>query len=587
MNFLKKNEGRLCRRALRVLLMIALGTVMTAANAHAGLILDGIVGDAQITSAGTVSVPVVWQDGGGDAWWSADGGATDVQWNNLAPDVAQFGVAQADPASYVTINGTVVVAGINQVNICNPTGGTVQFSGTNPVINQTSNMSWQTQFETTAAQSLTIQNAVGAGANFYFEPSGLTTRGVFEGPVTFGSASGYIITNIRGTGLLGGTGSVTVANNSSLLFDNRSSNPVITIDKPITIQGIGTPGASAANSGVIRVAAGTVGLASTVNLNGPVTLAGNSKIRLWSATTSGASVTPLTVNGAITGDYDLTVETAAGGSSASSVSRFTNANNSVRNLFVVGSGSSSATRKTYLSIDAPMTVTQRVTVTNNRLWIDHTGTRTGALNTPLISLDASSLLYLNDISATNPLTMPANQIIEGIGTIAGAITVPATSSLSPGVGSNIGTLITYYGDLTSGGNLMWQMGAALKDNSTSGAVAGVDWDKLTSNGYLNLGGTSKITLDFGKLVGTDPNSSDPYWTTPHTWTVATGVAPTQAFARINDSLTNYASYSSGYFSTAVDGNNVNLTFTPVPEPTTLAMLAGLVSLLAVYVIRKR
>jgi hypothetical protein len=99
------------------------------------------------------------------------------------------------------------------------------------------------------------------------------------------------------------------------------------------------------------------------------------------------------------------------------------------------------------------------------------------------------------------------------------------------------------------------------------ANPGTDFDVITvSGGNLTLGGTSALTLDFGLVSATDPNSADPFWTSAKSWKIIDVVSPGVNVGDLSLSTITNASYSSGSFTTSVgtggDLGDIFLVFTP-------------------------
>ena len=153
----------------------------------------------------------------------------------------------------------------------------------------------------------------------------------------------------------------------------------------------------------------------------------------------------------------------------------------------------------------------------------------------------------------------------GQGTIAGAVTVASGGTIGAGFSAGLLTLSAGL-DLSAGGNgptNVWEL-AALKDNATG--VAGTDFDQIVlTGGTLALG--TQATLDI-RFTGsaTAPDAGDPFWQSPHTWTIISlngGSNPGASnFGKVKN-----GSYAAGNFTTAADtGGNIVLTFTPSVVP---------------------
>jgi len=169
--------------------------------------------------------------------------------------------------------------------------------------------------------------------------------------------------------------------------------------------------------------------------------------------------------------------------------------------------------------------------------------------------------------------------LAGTGTVSGLVTVGSGGVISPGNSPGKLTLQTGV-DFSGGGKLLWQL-ATLTDDSNG--VAGTDFDQvLLTGGNLTLGGTSLLTLDFSLLGVGDPNSSNAFWQTNHSWTVIDGTGSATNIGSTNFSQITDPTFADGSFTTNSDGNgNTVLSFQATPEPGSAGLLVlGAVGLIA-------
>lgn len=157
--------------------------------------------------------------------------------------------------------------------------------------------------------------------------------------------------------------------------------------------------------------------------------------------------------------------------------------------------------------------------------------------------------------------------LAGSGTIAGHVTVGDGAFLSPG---NSPGGLTLESGLTLAGTYIWELGAL------STANPGEDFGQIT----VNDGAVEILGASLGLNLGTNaPTPDEPFWQSSQTWASIlqqTGVTTlTGTFSAIDNSP--WAAL--GSFSTTYTGNDVNLLWTPVPEPSTaligLVLAAGL------------
>ena len=174
------------------------------------------------------------------------------------------------------------------------------------------------------------------------------------------------------------------------------------------------------------------------------------------------------------------------------------------------------------------------------------------------------LLKLNGKSGSGAVTVNGGAL-WGQGTIAGPVTVAGGAKIAAGFG--VGQLTLSAGlDLSATVNdpiNVWEL-AALKDDATG--VAGTDFDLIMlTGGALALGTESLLDIRFIGLA-TRPGDGNPFWQTPHSWTVIRLNGGTNPGASNFTSVKNGRSCA-GTFTTAATGSGIVLTFTPLPPPT--------------------
>lgn len=218
---------------------------------------------------------------------------------------------------------------------------------------------------------------------------------------------------------------------------------------------------------------------------------------------------------------------------------------------VISSTAAVAINQGTLTLGGANTYDGGTTVTGGTLWVNNTsgsGTGSGA-----VSLDALSTL-------------------GGSGSISGLVT--DSGKVAPG---NSAGKLTLAGGLTSsGGTYDWELGSLL-DNSTG--TAGTNWDLID----LATTGALSLTDPTIHIAGLTPGS-DAFWQSTHSWTIISQAASASLSGTV--SITGY-DLARGSFGIAPSGNDVLLSWTPVPEPSALALLSsGFLGLLA-YAWRKR
>jgi autotransporter-associated beta strand protein len=187
---------------------------------------------------------------------------------------------------------------------------------------------------------------------------------------------------------------------------------------------------------------------------------------------------------------------------------------------------------------------------------------------------AAGTLLVNNTSGsgtgTGTVTVQSGASLGGTGSIAGLTTVNSGGFIRPGTSPG---QLTFNGGLNmSAGTYIWEL-AALSETGP-----GTNFDQIVvTGGSLTLGGTSAVTLDFNSLpLALQPSAStpDPFWHVSRQWVILDwtgGGNPGQVFS----SITN-PTYVAGTFSLSVgtggNAGDVLLTFTPIPEPSSIALL---------------
>lgn len=194
-------------------------------------------------------------------------------------------------------------------------------------------------------------------------------------------------------------------------------------------------------------------------------------------------------------------------------------------------------------------------------------TGAGSLNRTIL-LDGGVFCYNSAAAFTGSLI--GSGTIAGSGDLGvGALTVGMGRTLAPG--NSTGTLTTGAQTWEDGGTYLWEISSL---SGTQGGDPG--WDFLSINGTLDiLAGTGGFTLELdalGPLAGWDASSNS-------LWTIATATDGITRFLadRFVIDASGFAAANAlqgGQFQLAVSGNNLNLHFIAVPEPT-IGVLAGI------------
>jgi hypothetical protein len=219
----------------------------------------------------------------------------------------------------------------------------------------------------------------------------------------------------------------------------------------------------------------------------------------------------------------------------------------------------------------------------------------GALGSSPVSVSGGSLYVNNNATLINALTYGIGTI-GGLGTFApaGGVVIGASRAVAPGISINslnlgntaIGTLSFGTGlTLASGGTYVWELGDA-------SGVAGTGWDAIPVAGTLTISApTAPYTLTV-LPASSDPAYAGPFVfhnNQPYSWSIASatgGIAGFNSNAFAIDSTAFSGLLGGGQLSLSQTGNDLVLNFTPVPEPSTYALM-GLGLIVAVASLRRR
>jgi autotransporter-associated beta strand protein len=166
-------------------------------------------------------------------------------------------------------------------------------------------------------------------------------------------------------------------------------------------------------------------------------------------------------------------------------------------LAVAGSGSTGSGAVT-VSGDATLNVT---------------GTVDGAVNvgqSGVLSLNGGTVQGDVTIAAIGATSAEPGGILEGAGTLNGAVTAAGNIQAGPTIG-----ILTFTNTLTlpSGSAFYWRL-VEYADNAN--CPPGVCWNALQISQPIWIG--ASIFLDFS-LLGEDPDGGNPFWLSKHRWTI--------------------------------------------------------------------
>jgi fibronectin-binding autotransporter adhesin len=179
------------------------------------------------------------------------------------------------------------------------------------------------------------------------------------------------------------------------------------------------------------------------------------------------------------------------------------------------------------------------------------------------------------LTATS-LTNATGSVLSGYGTFnpTGGVTVGSGVLVSPGstaAGSYIGTLDFNTLTLGAGGSMVF-------DVSNAAGTAGTGYDTINVTGTANITASSitpfNISIESINMGSGTPGLASYTYPNNYQWTLLTSSTLT-TFSASDFNLTDGTFVNGGVFSITSSGNDILLNFTPVPEPSTWAlMLSG-------------
>jgi autotransporter-associated beta strand protein len=211
------------------------------------------------------------------------------------------------------------------------------------------------------------------------------------------------------------------------------------------------------------------------------------------------------------------------------------------------------------------------------------GNAFGASTNP-VTLNGGKLGVATGVTVSNPITLTSGKIV-GLGTYqapaGGGFDIKSGIVLSPGFG--LGGKLTFDGSLLSTSTLILNGGGTYDWHIVDFANATTGYDSVAVNGTVSIAATTStpFTVNIISVAPTGgqglASNFDP--THPYSWNILTATNITGYTSPSQFALgLNFTNPNSGLFSLGLDTSHTNLvlTFNPVPEPSTYALLlAGL------------
>ena len=595
-----------------------LGTTLT----YGGVIDDGgNLGSLIKTGFGNLTLSGANTYGGGTV---VNSGELDVSGGSIGTSSSDItvGSGSGDNATLGVLNAGTVTSGTGNIAVLAGSTGAVTVSGSGSSWTNTNYL----YVGEAGTGSLTISNGGAVSSpntSIGNNSGGIGTLTVTGSGSTLTDNAGTLYVGAAGSGTLiiqnggvvtngsgsignnaGGTGSATVdgagsswTTNGNLIVGDASSGT-------LTVTNGGQVSSTSANLGGFGGVTGTASVSgagstwSTLSVN--IGYAGNGSLLVASGGTltlnSGLGTAELGSQSGSTGTLNIgaastDVATAGGFVDAASITtgsgsgilQFNTTASSASPYYLTKDGTSGGTGVTisgptqvvntagYNVLTGANTYTGGTTINGGTLVAGNNS----ALGTGAVTLSGGQLGVSSGVTVGNSLSFTSGvATLSGNGTIGSHVTVDSHVIVSPG---NSPGNLTFSAGLTLSnlGEYDWQL------QSVAGAPltgAGTNWDLITiSTGTLDLPTTGSFTLKVISLNagGTAGNVSDFNSNSTYTWTIATaagGITGNVNNITIDTSLFSNLPGTTGY-SLSISGNDLNLIFTPVPEPSTYALLA--------------
>jgi hypothetical protein len=502
------------------------------------------------------------------------------------------GTIMATNGGTVNLYGAVQNSNLTAGTI-NATGGTVNLQG---VLTNTGTLSPPNGGGVYTLDGATVNGGtVASGAVSFGSYESLLNGVAMTGNFTFPASSSATVEFENNTTFSGGTTTFAASGYDYLYLGGPSMSTALTVGPTATWTGdmsiynsSGTP-LSAVFQGVIDHIAGNSyfygdGYGLTITNSGTLEASGGGYLTVGygsldsltntSTGTIEANGSSLYLNGYQSVVTNFSGTTLTGGTwiaaGAGTIDFETTTNTIVTNgpattLVLSGSGSNIESGPSSLGLEHTLTTNDgTLEVLANR---NYTGV-TAITNNGTIELGGGTL-------TANSLTNNSGSTLSGYGTFnpTGGVTVGSGVLLSPGstvAGSYIGSLDFNSLTLGAGGSMVF-------DISNASGTAGTGYDTINVSGTAAITASSvnpfNISIESINMGSGAPGAATYTYPNNYQWTLLASSSLT-GFSPSDFNITDSSFVNGGSFSITSSGNDILLNFTPVPEPSTWALMFG-------------
>ena len=438
----------------------------------------------------------------------------------------------------------------------------------------------------------------------------LTGNNTFTGGITVNAGDLYL-----GHSNAAGTGTLTMKNNTSLFHFNGSliaPNAVVLNSGTVTVNSVLGSDSLTLNGNISGSALlalyGNGGLTlagNNASWSGGITLFGNGTINInnSNALGTGALIFDATSDATVNFNVSTTINGLAGASDPStiylysgSVLTINQAGSSTYAGYINDGGSPGGITKTgsgALTLTNANSYTGPTVVNGGSLVANGATSTTGQLGFGAATVNSGGTVIVQNTSLSNStVTVNSGGRLVGQGSVNSVTTINSGGILAPGFSTAalIGSI--GFNDLTlkGGGFLEWNL-----SDPTGSAGTGFDSVTLLS-APLRIDASTLVTPFNLRLIslnaGGSPGTATGFLMQTYTWTLfdassssITGFSVPAQFSIDSTAFT--TDVGPGNFFVSQNGNLLQLTFTPVPEPSTWALILGGVGAMFAYSHRRR